>query len=1056
MINTLPKDLRIDSIFHISDIHIRLFKRHGEYKNAFEKLYQILDEYVTNNSNPCICITGDIAHSKNELSPEFVDVVSEFLTRVASYAPTIVIAGNHDTNLANMSRLDALTPIVQNIKTDNLYYLRNTDTYELDNCIIGVFSLLDDATNWPINPVSSKTKIALFHGPVYGAKTEVGYEIKSEDIKTSLFFGYDMVLLGDIHKYQVLEDGSNGPIVVYPGSLIQQDYGEGILGHKYIIWDVNAVKMTPYEFNSGYAFVTYTFKDDKLVSSTMDKNTFVENLRTRFIVENTSDETIQKFLTTLKKKHTIIDTTVNKKISLSTGNVDSKSVFGNDITDVGFQNEILSKYMSSRYPDASKTLRDKVLKLNIDVNNMCSKDDLPRSIMWKPIRMSFSNLFSYGKDNEINFQDLNGVVGLFAPNAYGKSSTFDALCFALYDKTPRATKGNQIMNTREDTCSCDLEFEINNERYFISRVGKRKKDGDVKIDVDFYKIEADGTKVSLNGTERRYTNNNIKSFVGEYDDFILTTLSVQDKNSLFIDRGQSDRKDVLGQFIGLSIFDRLHSISSDQAKEMTVELNKLKKTDHASVISELEKSRTTIKEKMDNLSESKLPKIAELDRLNTEIDAMLTTKLPINIPSTNITSLTALQDQLVKEIATMVEKIQNNSKEIGKYADLLSSMVIDDSALPELESKKAEAQKLIHEVDKKKIELKSIQTRIKTCELTISQLKNHKYNPDCEYCVDNVFVKNAMKAKDELVELESFKQILEEQISNLSSQIVDTSSIDAEITDIKKKMAMKLQVEKTITTLKESISSLNLSIEKSDNKLAQTNAAIAAYYEAESSILHNMKVDENVAQLRSEKTVLSAAIANIDKLDKALFGEMKVIETKIEQVNSELERIAELESSYDMYDMYIKCMHRDGIPYHLMKEVLPVIQEETNNILAQMTDFTVELDMDGKNINAQLVYDETRKWPLELASGMEKFISSLAIRVSLMKISNLPRSNFLIVDEGLGTLDPDNLNSIASVFDYLKTQFSFIFLISHLDAARDISDVPVDITKIDGYSFIKV
>ena len=47
---------------------------------------------------------------------------------------------------------------------------------------------------------------------------------------------------------------------------------------------------------------------------------------------------------------------------------------------------------------------------------------------------------------------------------------------------------------------------------------------------------------------------------------------------------------------------------------------------------------------------------------------------------------------------------------------------------------------------------------------------------------------------------------------------------------------------------------------------------------------------------------------------------------------------------------------------------------------------------------------------LELTSGMEKFISSLAIRVALINVSNLPRPNFLAIDEGFGTLDSENLN----------------------------------------------
>ena len=84
---------------------------------------------------------------------------------------------------------------------------------------------------------------------------------------------------------------------------------------------------------------------------------------------------------------------------------------------------------------------------------------------------------------------------------------------------------------------------------------------------------------------------------------------------------------------------------------------------------------------------------------------------------------------------------------------------------------------------------------------------------------------------------------------------------------------------------------------------------------------------------------------------------------------------------------------------------------------------------------------------------MERFISALAIRVALISVSNLPRPDFLAIDEGFGVLDSENLNSLAMLFDYLKGQFKFLMIISHIDAMRDIMDVLVEIKKENGYRF---
>ena len=113
------------------------------------------------------------------------------------------------------------------------------------------------------------------------------------------------------------------------------------------------------------------------------------------------------------------------------------------------------------------------------------------------------------------------------------------------------------------------------------------------------------------------------------------------------------------------------------------------------------------------------------------------------------------------------------------------------------------------------------------------------------------------------------------------------------------------------------------------------------------------------------------------------------------------------------------------------------------------------LEMDGKNINCYIVYDDDNVWPLELSSGMERFISSLAIRVGLINVSNLPRSNFLAIDEGWGTMDSDNLNSVAQLFQYLKSQFQFTFVVSHIETMRDFVDTLLEIKKIDGSSSVR-
>ena len=85
---------------------------------------------------------------------------------------------------------------------------------------------------------------------------------------------------------------------------------------------------------------------------------------------------------------------------------------------------------------------------------------------------------------------------------------------------------------------------------------------------------------------------------------------------------------------------------------------------------------------------------------------------------------------------------------------------------------------------------------------------------------------------------------------------------------------------------------------------------------------------------------------------------------------------------------------------------------------------------------------------------MERFVTSLALRVGLINVSNLPSPNFLVIDEGFGSLDSENLSNMQGAFDYLKTRFESVFIISHLDTIKDFMDHLLPITIKKGYSNI--
>ena len=85
---------------------------------------------------------------------------------------------------------------------------------------------------------------------------------------------------------------------------------------------------------------------------------------------------------------------------------------------------------------------------------------------------------------------------------------------------------------------------------------------------------------------------------------------------------------------------------------------------------------------------------------------------------------------------------------------------------------------------------------------------------------------------------------------------------------------------------------------------------------------------------------------------------------------------------------------------------------------------------------------------------MERFLSSIAIRIALIKITNLPKPDFLAIDEGLGVLDSSNLNSMHTLFNSLKEMFRFSLIVSHIDVVRDMVDSIITIDHVDESSYI--
>ena len=841
------------------------------------------------------------------------------------------------------------------------------------------------------------------------------------------------------------------PAIAYCGSLIQQNHGED-LDHGYIEWDLINNKSEFVKIPNEYGYYTLEIKNG-IIPEVSDAP---KKCRLRIQAYDMAASDLTNAILEIKKKYKPTEITINRINTVSSTSIDRPRLDIPNITDIDYQNKLIEDFITQTYL-VDKEIIEAVKLINIEHNAQIEIEDTIKNIRWEPISFEWSNMFSYGEENYVDFTDMKGVVGLFGPNATGKSAFVDSLSFCLFDKASKDFKPINIMNNKSDNFVCKVVFLLSNKQYFIERKVWKNKSGNPMYKVNFGFIDDKGKEQSLNGENRWGTNKNIYSYIGSFEDFVLTTFSMQGKNANFIEKGHSDRKDLIIQFVGLGLFDKLYELAADKNKEISISLKTLETEDWDDKLIESENKYKKYLEQYTNKNKIASDLKVDLDNIDTTIAALTNQIIDID-EKLSITDLRDEQKQLKSDLAfannklnTLLFTISAGEEQLKEYIeriDVFNLLKVEDlyNELATLES------------DKKDIEseINTLNVVIDNALDKMKKLTKLEYDPKCNYCMNNIFVKDAIDTEKlleqyqaKMVELKErlsdFEQIIKTK-SNIKTDYIEYKDIVQKLNnlriDLYKYSANKVEIENDICDIEE--------------KIKINNDKIKKYYYLEKSIQFNDNLQLEIDAKLNEKKIKLNEKNKVDAEILDIYGKMKVEESNIKTYKSNIERLNKLRIKSESYKYYINAIKRDGIPYDLITKIVPTIESEINNILSQIVDFSIVIDLDeSKNINMYIVYDEENYWSLELASGMEKFISSIAIRVALTNISHLPRPNFLIIDEGWGTLDAENLNSVSMLLDYLKTQFEFILIISHVDQIKEIADTIIELKKEGDFSSIK-
>ena len=1024
-------------IIHISDIHWRGLSRHEEYRDVFGRFF----DQCKGISPDLIVVGGDIVHSKTQgISPELIENLNWWFTSLAEIAPTHVVLGNHDGLILNKDRQDAITPILSALRNPRIHLYKKSGTYDsgypgLKWC---VFSCFDEEGWKDVAPDPGSINIALFHGAVWGATTDTDWEV-GHDIDASFFKDYDFALLGDIHKFQYLDPEKR---IAYPGSTIQQNYGEDP-EKGFLVWNIRSKNDFDSRFislHNDQPYVTIdwagsTQKTFEIAKRYPERSRF----RVRFS-ENFTHSDVSSLQDRIRKELKPTEIVIKDESTRDTSliSTEKRMVERKSIRDPGVMHGFLTDYIDStglKVPEERmRTLSSLLTKY---LQRATGEEDVVRDTLWEIKKIQFNNTFAYGEGNEIDFDALSGITGIFGKNRKGKSSIIGTLMYALFNATDRGPMKNlHIINTNKNYCDARVDVVINGENYTAHRITTRtfpKKGPEYGVtQLNFFK----GEDTDLSDEQRRETEKVLRRLIGTSEDFLMTSLASQGQINTFISEKATARKSILSKFLDLDIFEKMYDLVREDISPIKSSIKNKSTEDLRGEISRAESDILRVEKEISEID-------SRIHGIQDEIEELVAKTAgsagnsgiePSSTISARISRIKAEIDDLESDVVNLAAEKESLNLKLEK-----AKKIKEEFSLEEITRKVETTRSLEKTFETLKGDLRTQQHILETKIKSVSRLDEVPCGDSFPTCK---FIKDSHEDKKSLSNQRDVVSSMESRIKEIETKVKEMQGENPE--------EMLRKYNKVIETERATISQVQI-------KEAHISAK-------------NQRIQDKRSGLSKETILLNQAIENEageDPSRKGLTSRLDDLRVESKSLNEKKVRLAtslgvhtstrdnakkglvDLEAAIDRFetlDVLQDAFSKRGIPLQIMNAQIPTINKEIESILQGVVGFSIELeaDLDSNSMDIFINYGDSRR-VIELASGMEKMMASLAIRVALTNISSLPKTNMLIIDEGFGTLDDTNIEACTKLLESFKRWFKNIIVISHVDAIKDAVDNVIEI-----------
>ena len=290
------------------------------------------------------------------------------------------------------------------------------------------------------------------------------------------------------------------------------------------------------------------------------------------------------------------------------------------------------------------------------------------------------------------------------------------------------------------------------------------------------------------------------------------------------------------------------------------------------------------------------------------------------------------------------------------------------------------------------------------------------------------FICNAHTAREVLPNLNEQVSELRKQGEDILNQLekLEADRVDDYLSKYDALVNRRTAVESEISVLSLQIGGNISKVEVIRHEIEEIKKHIEIYEVNKDAI-------ENLEHLVSDKKKKARDLVKIKKEHDECVTDLNDLfmahgsyEQKLQNIEEQKAELADLREEYSAYDLFTKCMHSSGISYDIIKRKLPAINEEIAKVLTNIVDFEVFFENDGRRLNVYIKHPRHEPRPIELGSGAEKTIASMAIRLALLHVSSLPSPSVFILDEPGTALDAENLEGFVRILEMVKSYFKTV------------------------------